>query len=103
MHEKFTATTNNEVVDAKDPNRRLVAALLLQAVQDIRLKRNDKNEDNIRKAENWFNSESDSPFTFVWICQILDRDVETTRAKAFDNFQKSVRKIPEKRSENSRK
>jgi len=83
MHEtKFTATTNNEVVDAKDPNRRLVAALLLQAVQDIRLKRNDKNAGIIRTAENWFNSESDSPFTFVWICQILGRDVESTRRKS---------------------
>jgi len=90
MHEKFTATTNNEVVNAKDPNRRLVAALLLQAVQDIRLKRNDKNSGHIRKAESWFQSESDSPFTFVWACQILGRDVETTRAKSLGKIQKSV-------------
>lgn len=82
MHEKFTATTNNEVVDAKDPNRRLVAALLLQAVQDIRLKRNDKNAGHISNAEKWFQSESFTPCTFVWACNILGRDVESTRRKA---------------------
>jgi len=83
MHEtKFTASANNEVVDAKDPNRRLVAALLLQAVQDIRLKRNDRNAGHSRTAENWFNSESDAPFAFVWVCHILGRDVEATRRKA---------------------
>jgi len=98
MHEtKFTTTANNEIVNVKDPNRRLVAALLLQAVQDVHLKHNDKNAGHIRMAENWFNSESDSPFAFVWICHILGRDVESTRAKALGKIHKSVRKNPEKR------
>jgi len=47
---KFTATANNEIVNAKDPNRRLVAAILLQAVQDVRLN-NDRNAGHIRAAE----------------------------------------------------
>jgi hypothetical protein len=81
MHDtEFTATASNEVVNVKDPNRRLVAAILLRAVQDVRL--NDKNAGHISKAENWFNSESDSPFSFIWSCHILGRDIESTRRKA---------------------
>jgi len=83
MHEtKFNATANNEVVNTKDPNRRLVAALLLQAAQDVRLKDGSKNAGIIRTSENWFNSESDAPFAFVWACHILGRDIESTRRKA---------------------
>lgn len=64
----FSSTTN-------DPERNLVAAVLIRALVDAATASNVREEWNIScQAKRWFRSNDDEDFSFLWCCQILDLD-----------------------------
>lgn len=56
--------------------RKLVAAVVLQAVKDL----SDKGERD--RALDWFNSANAQPFSFVWCAEALDLDPCRLRSAA---------------------
>lgn len=56
-------------------DRGLLAAVLLNAIQDVR-----KNNGHAESAKIWFQRESpNDPFSFEWICSELDLDAGAVR------------------------
>lgn len=55
--------------------QRLAAAILVQAIQDIRSGSAKKRDDAVR----WIIDSRDEHFSFVFCCRILDRDCEEIR------------------------
>ncbi len=64
----------------KIPERLLLAAILDNAVQDLRGFGVHRNSQTASQAREWiFDSADKQPFSFRWICENLDLDIEFTR------------------------
>lgn len=63
--------------DILNPERALLAAVLHRAILDLIKPRQDTNGKSIREQLLlWFKSQERTPFTFLWICEGLDLNVE---------------------------
>lgn len=60
-----------------DPERNLVAAVLIRALVDAATVSNVREEYNIAcQAKRWLSAKCDSPFPFLWCCEVLNVDPE---------------------------
>ncbi len=70
------------------PERRLVAAVLAQAIQDI-----DRGKPSMRRVlRAWFDNASDRPWGFVWCCDLLDLDADQVRHRLKQPMPANVRR-----------
>ena len=61
--------------------RRLALAVLEQAIRDLRsVDGSERARQWKRDAMLWFRSADESAGSFLWVCQVLDRDPEKARA-----------------------
>lgn len=65
-------------VHTKSPERQLLWAIIKRAALDYAAKKYRSYDDN-KELKKWLECESDHPFSFVWICQCIDRDPGTLR------------------------
>lgn len=62
-----------------EPERRLCAAILLQAWKDAKPHKVKKHSWDMRDARIYIASRSTEPFAFEWICQVLDINPSAVR------------------------
>lgn len=60
-------------VHVKSPERQLLWAIIKRAALDYAAKKYKSRGDNKELAD-WLSSTADHEFSFVWICQYIDRD-----------------------------
>jgi hypothetical protein len=93
MTSKNKVLRENTPVDIEEtkhnPERQLLAEVLLGAIRDILNNTTDSEAQKIRReALEWFNKSSIKPFSFVWICQSLDLEPKTIRRVVGDMLQR---------------
>lgn len=65
-------------VTTNDPERNLIAAIIIRALVDASINLPVREEYNLAvQARRWFRSNDDTPFSFLWCCQMLS--IEATQ------------------------
>ena len=89
-----------EKVDIEEQNIRclkLIAAVLLQAVSDLCLPKNKRNEIFISSARTWVLSSDNHEYSFEWCCYFFDLSPEALRKNIYNkNILKDARKAVSK-------
>jgi hypothetical protein len=91
--------TSDSVLRARyTPQKRLVAAVLLQAADDLRLLRERLRAMRFPHpfmvdAVLWVESDDKLPFTFEWCCELIGRDPDATRKKMLQGI--NVKRLKE--------
>lgn len=91
-------STDSERPAPRNPYRRIVNAVLMQAADDLRylrarLQSRRYPQPHMMEAALWVASDADRPFSFVWCCDMVGRDPGVTRKKMLQGV--NVQKLKE--------
>lgn len=105
MPEKHLVVPNAaiEPEEPKTPERSLLAAILIRAISDVlnppqseggASSKYNQHNTHLRTAESWFRSKKTKDWGFLWVCEHLCIDAETTRRFIKEAKEKGVRFEP---------
>jgi len=82
------------------PHRNLLAAILARGISDAAYSYHGLNDAVSRQAQGWLRSESEDPWSFIWICGHLDlcpilvrmRVMDGTAIESLESFRPSTKR-----------